>query len=98
MKSFESGHGFTKKDWDAVDSPELTRAEIASLRPAREALPPAIFDALTRRKPGQRGSQKAPTKTLVSLRLDRDLVDALKAGGSGWQSRVNAMLRKATGT
>lgn len=98
MKSFEPGHGFSRKDWDAVDSPELSAMEIASLRPARDVLPAAVFDALTRRKPGQRGPQKTPTKALVSLRLDRDVVDALKAGGPGWQSRANAMLRKATGT
>ena len=31
------------------------------------------------------------------MRLDRDLLDRLKTEGPGWQSRVNAMLRKAVG-
>jgi uncharacterized protein (DUF4415 family) len=33
-------------------------------------------------------------KKLVSLRLDPDVVDAFRAGGPGWQSRINAALRK----
>jgi uncharacterized protein (DUF4415 family) len=31
----------------------------------------------------------------VTLRLDADVVDAFKAGGAGWQSRINAVLAKA---
>lgn len=44
-----------------------------------------------------RGPQKAPTKVQVTIRLDADLVDRLKADGRGWQSRANDMLRKAAG-
>jgi uncharacterized protein (DUF4415 family) len=29
------------------------------------------------------------------LRLDRDVVDALRASGEGWQSRAGDILRKA---
>ena len=94
-KTFVPGLGYSKADWDAIDSPELIDEELASLRPAREVLPPAIFDALTRRKTGQRGPQKAPTKTLVSIRLDQDILDRFKAGGAGWRSRINNALRKA---
>ena len=47
--------GYTQADWDAIDSPELTDDELASLRPAREALPPDLFEALTKRGPGQFG-------------------------------------------
>jgi uncharacterized protein (DUF4415 family) len=96
-KEFVPGRGYTKEDWDAVDSPKLTDEELASLRPAREALPPEIFEALTKRKPGQRGPQKAPTKTVVSLRIDRDILEHFKSGGAGWQSRINEALRKAIG-
>ncbi|MEL7460234.1 MAG: BrnA antitoxin family protein [Pseudomonadota bacterium] len=42
-----------------------------------------------------RGPQKAPTKQAVSIRLDADLVEELRETGQGWQTRVNAMLRKA---
>jgi uncharacterized protein (DUF4415 family) len=36
-------------------------------------------------------------KQAVKLRLDADLLAALRAGGKGWQTRANAMLRKAMG-
>ena len=32
-------------------------------------------------------------KKLVSLRLDRDVIDSFRAGGPGWQSRINRALR-----
>ena len=32
-------------------------------------------------------------KVAVSIRLDADLVDQLRASGRGWQTRVNAILR-----
>ena len=36
-------------------------------------------------------------KRQVTLRLDADLIDRLRATGPGWQSRINAMLRQAVG-
>lgn len=50
-----------------------------------------------RRRPGQRGPQKAPTKQLVSLRLDPDVLQHFQGSGSGWQTRINDALRKAAG-
>ncbi len=44
--------------------------------------------------PKTRGAQKAPTKVPVYIRLDQDVVAAFKAGGKGWQSRINRMLRQ----
>jgi uncharacterized protein (DUF4415 family) len=41
------------------------------------------------------GSVSAATKQAVKLRLDPDLLAALRASGSGWQTRVNAILREA---
>jgi uncharacterized protein (DUF4415 family) len=35
------------------------------------------------------------SKIQVTLRLDIDVVNKLKAGGTGWQTRANAALRKA---
>ncbi len=40
------------------------------------------------------GGQKAQVKERVSIRLDADLVAALRASGPGWQTRVNNMLRR----
>jgi uncharacterized protein (DUF4415 family) len=41
-----------------------------------------------------RGPQKDPTKIMISLRLDRDIVEAMRATGNGWHSRINQALRK----
>jgi uncharacterized protein (DUF4415 family) len=41
---------------------------------------------------GQRGPQRAPTKQLVSMRLDRLVIDHFKADGPHWQTRVNDTL------
>jgi uncharacterized protein (DUF4415 family) len=94
LKKFTPGRGYTKADWDDVsDNPELTDEELANLRPAREVLPAEFFEALEKRRQGQRGPQKAPTKVAVSIRLSRDVVDAFKAKGPGWQSRIDETLR-----
>lgn len=46
----------------------------------------------------QRGRPKAETpKISTTLRLDPDVVERFKADGPGWQSRMNAALRKAVG-
>lgn len=74
-----------------ADNPELTEADFLQAQTARQALP-AI--ANLRRV---RGPQKSPTKTLVSMRLDPDLIARLKADGPGWQSRANDLLRQAVG-
>ena len=36
-------------------------------------------------------------KRAVNLRLDADIVDAFRASGAGWQTRINEALRKAAG-
>ena len=36
-------------------------------------------------------------KEMVSLRIDRDVLDFFQGDGPGWQERVNAALRKAAG-
>lgn len=44
---------------------------------------------------GKRGPQKAPTKTLVSLRLSPEVIDHFKATGRGWQTRIDSTLVEA---
>jgi uncharacterized protein (DUF4415 family) len=34
-------------------------------------------------------------KEMVSLRIDRDVLDFFQEAGPGWQDRINAALRKA---
>ena len=36
-------------------------------------------------------------KEMVSLRIDRDVLDFFQQDGPGWQERINAALRKASG-
>jgi len=33
QKEFKEGRGYTKEDWDGVNSPELTKEELASWSP-----------------------------------------------------------------
>ena len=82
----------SQQGWDAVDSPALTEKILLDLRPASEAFPDLAKQA--GRKRGQRGPQKRPRKVTVSLRLDREIIAAYKAGGKGYQSRMAAVLEK----
>jgi uncharacterized protein (DUF4415 family) len=92
-KAAPAGRGYTQADWDDVsDNPEWTAEEMAEAKPFAEVLPESAASA--RRV---RGKQKTPTKQLVSLRLDRSVVDAFKAEGPGWQSRINEALKRAIG-
>jgi uncharacterized protein (DUF4415 family) len=74
---------------------ELTAEDIRAMRPMAEVLPPDLVKIILNRKRGERGPQKSPTKQQVTLRLDRDVVERFRATGEGWQSRINAALRKA---
>ena len=47
-----------------------------------------------KRKPGQRGPQVAPTKQLVSVRYSPEVLAFFKAGGTGWQSRMDDVLKQ----
>jgi uncharacterized protein (DUF4415 family) len=82
--------GYSARDLrDVSDSPELTKEDFAKARSFAEALPEL---AASIRK--GRGPNKAPTKKLVSLRLSGQVIDAYRAKGPGWQSRIDADLRK----
>ena len=70
------------------DARELTDDELAEMRPAREVLPPALFEALTRR-----GRPKSEYKRVqVTLRVDPDVLETYRASGPGWQTRMNEAL------
>jgi len=72
------------------DAPELTDEQIRNLRPARE-----FFEELGIPMPVPRGRPKAERiKTSVTIRLDAQIVEAYKAGGPGWQTRMNEDLRE----
>lgn len=49
-------------------------------------------------KPVNRGGRpRGSDKQSVTLRLDRDVIERFKAGGAGWQTRMNEALRHAGG-
>jgi uncharacterized protein (DUF4415 family) len=79
------------------DNPEWTAADFARARPITDF--PALAAAFPNRaKP--RGRPKGSTtseKSLVSLRIDKDVLERFRASGPGWQRRVNEVLRKAAG-
>jgi uncharacterized protein (DUF4415 family) len=89
QKKFKPGRGYARKDWDDVQSPELTDEQMAKAKPFAEVFPELA--ASIRRG---RGPNKAPTKKLVSLRLSGQVIEAYKARGPGWQSRIDADLRR----
>jgi uncharacterized protein (DUF4415 family) len=73
------------------DTLEVTDEHFKRMRPAAEVAPGIV--AAYRRS---RGPQKSPTKQLISIRLDRDLIEHFRGRGPGWQSEINDTLRKAT--
>jgi uncharacterized protein (DUF4415 family) len=75
----------TKKDYDEI--PELTDEDFAR----------GVWHKGGRPMPhGPRGRPKSKNpKRPVSLRLDPDVLAHFRRSGRGWQSRINAALRKA---
>jgi uncharacterized protein (DUF4415 family) len=41
----------------------------------------------------RKGLQPAPSKELVSLRVDQDVLEWFKSKGAGYQTRINAVLK-----
>jgi uncharacterized protein (DUF4415 family) len=41
----------------------------------------------------RRGLQPVPSKSLISLRIDQDVIEWFKGQGPGYQTRINAVLR-----
>lgn len=72
------------------DNPEWTEEDFANARPIED------FPELLAAFPKTRGRPAGSAKQLVSLRIDRDVLDRFRAGGPGWQSRINEALRKAS--
>lgn len=71
---------------------ELTAADLKTARHV-SALPKALQKKLQGIR--RRGPQKAPTKELISIRLSRDVLAGFRAGGPGWQGRIEAALKRS---
>jgi uncharacterized protein (DUF4415 family) len=74
-----------KPDYDEI--PELTKADFAR----------GVWHKGGKPLPhGPRGRPKSTApKEPISLRLDPDVLAHFRRSGRGWQSRINAVLRKA---
>ena len=75
----------SKTDWDLLLDPSAT-GKPTSEHP--EADVKHIVRGIVRK-----GLLPAPSKALVSLHVDQDVLEWFKAQGSGYQTRINAVLR-----
>ena len=80
----------SKEEVTDPDNPEWTAEKFARSIKFKD-LPPSLQRTLSKPK---RGPQKAPTNMLVSMRLSRDVLQALRATGDGWQVRADEALRE----
>ena len=69
---------------EAGEVRELTSEDMDRFRPAAEVLPEQLVAVLPKRKPGQRGAQKKPTKEPVTIRYSRDVLEYFRATGPGF--------------
>jgi uncharacterized protein (DUF4415 family) len=77
------------------ENPEWTREDFAEARPALEVLAevfgPTAAESIRR---GRGRPAKIDKKVNQTLRLDADVLDAYRQQGSGWQTRINQVLRE----
>jgi uncharacterized protein (DUF4415 family) len=69
---------------------ELTKADIARMRPAAEVVPQVV--EAWRRARGR--PPKETTKQQVTLRLSPEVLMYFRAQGSGWQTRIDEVLNR----
>jgi len=73
-----------QEDWDAVNSPPLSKKTISRMKAVSETHP--------RTPASVRGPQLTPTKKQLTLRLNGEVVDYFKLKGKGWQTEINDVL------
>ena len=80
------------------DNPELNEEFWRAAKPAAQVFGPekmARMAALQRPRGRPPGSVAAVRKVPLTMRVDPDVMEALRGTGAGWQTRVNDLLRKA---
>jgi uncharacterized protein (DUF4415 family) len=86
--------------------PAISREKVIMSRPPGRIRPgdprqaaEAAFKAVTAKSP--EAPPKRPSmpnaKEMISLRIDRDVLDFFQDDGPGWQDRINDVLRRAAG-
>ncbi len=80
----------------ADDNPEWTKADFEQARPATEVLVKFVganaTEELLRRGRGR--PPKEHRKVNQTIRLDKDVLDAYRQEGRGWQTHMNEILRQ----
>ena len=76
------------------DTRELTKEWFKTARPAREVLSSDFYKELTQLRRGRGRPMSETPKVFTGIRLDADVLEAFKATGKGWQTKVNAALRR----
>lgn len=76
------------------DNPEWTEEDFARARPAGEVLPPQIAAQLVRPR-GRPPKAAVDRKEKVTLRLSPEVLAYFRAGGEGWQTRIDETLKGA---
>jgi uncharacterized protein (DUF4415 family) len=66
------------KNTDFSDTPELTDEQLKQLKPSHY----------------RNMENYKPIKKTVNVRLDADIIEWLKSSGAGYQTRMNAILRR----
>lgn len=84
------GHGESLTDW------ELVRHEAREgIEPEQDEDSPDASGLMRAEiKKRRRGRPIGTTKVSTTVRLDRDILDAFRATGPGWQSRMNQVLKE----
>jgi uncharacterized protein (DUF4415 family) len=78
-----------------VENPEWTQEEIRQARPALEVIAEVFgTQAAETLRRGRGRPQKPMRKVNQTLRLDPDVLAAYRQQGSGWQTRINEVLRQ----
>lgn len=70
-------------DWDAVDSPSLSKKLLSRMKPVKEIHPEI---------PSRIHSDRFTVP--VSIKLSPEVVDYFESQGKGWQTKINDILRE----
>jgi len=76
-----------------LNTPTEDAAIAAGIAQDPDTYAPRASEIASMKRPGR--PLGSGSKTQVTLRLDTDALAAFKATGTGWQTRINALLREA---
>ncbi|MDP2793431.1 MAG: BrnA antitoxin family protein [Sulfurisoma sp.] len=79
--------GESKSDFDSI-----RRNALAGIEPATDDDAPDMSEAMRAEVKRLRGRPAGSDRTQIALRVDNATLEAFKATGKGWQSRMNAAL------